>query len=41
MFNSFQIEGTVLAPNGFCVDGNGHVTNVNRVCYKCKEDLKK
>ena len=41
MFNSFTLEGKVLAPNGFCVDGNGHVTNVNRVCYKCNEDLNK
>ena len=39
MLNSFQLEGNVQLPNGHCIDGNGHVTSVARVCYKCKKDL--
>ena len=41
MLNSFTLEGKVLAPNGHCIDNNGHVTSVSRVCYKCNEDLNK
>ena len=41
MLNSFTLEGKVLAPNGKCIDGNGHITSSARVCYKCNEDLNK
>ena len=39
MLNSFQLEGKMSAPLNTCIDGNGHVTSVARVCYKCKKDL--
>ena len=41
MLNSFAREGKVLAPLKTCIDGNGHVTNSIRVCFKCNEDLNK
>ena len=40
MLNSFEREGQVLTPLNTCIDGNGHVTNAIRVCFKCNEDLK-
>ena len=39
MLNSFEREGQALTPLNTCIDGNGHVTNAIRVCFKCNEDL--
>jgi hypothetical protein len=41
MLDSFTQENQTFIPNGHCVDGNGHVTSVDRVCYKCRVDLNK